>query len=121
MGTPPCTPAAGRWREGGAQIRASRRAPAPTRRAAVCAARRRVQARGFTINPLIQQFWSWNHVQNTRVCSYCFFLQFVASGSKRPGNSGLRTAIRTPPDAHPGHANYTTSCLATKLPSNKVA
>eukprot|EP00661_Eupelagonemidae_sp_cell13_P001458 gene1459-biopygen9352 len=37
----------------------------------------------------------------------CFFALFVTGGSKRPGNSGLRAAIRTAAHARSGRANDT--------------
>eukprot|EP00661_Eupelagonemidae_sp_cell13_P011650 gene11650-biopygen18416 len=51
-------------------------------------------------------FWSWNHVQNPRFLKFSHFRFFVTGGSKRPGNSGLRAAIRTAARARSGPANY---------------
>eukprot|EP00661_Eupelagonemidae_sp_cell13_P009672 gene9672-biopygen12249 len=97
----------------GAQIRASRRAPAPTRRAV------RARGGGGWDGRLVQLFndglrdpsrsflasglagTESRHVQVSQ-CS-----QFVTGRNKRPGNSGLRTAIRTAARARSGRANDT--------------
>eukprot|EP00661_Eupelagonemidae_sp_cell13_P019138 gene19138-biopygen6960 len=138
-----CAEGGGSWIPGfsdaypGAQIRASRRAPAPTRRA--------VRARGGgrmgrEVGPAFQRclwqtpfsnigarwaetpdqttarfprprfglFDSWDHTQITyKLARLAFCVFLVTGGSKRPGESGLRAAHRTFPCARSRRANYT--------------
>eukprot|EP00661_Eupelagonemidae_sp_cell13_P024383 gene24383-biopygen1365 len=91
----------------GAQIRASRRASAPTRRAARARGGGRWDRRWIQNDCVFLIFWPCIHVQNPCFSAVSQFSQFVTGGSKRSGNSGLRTAIRTAARAYSGRANDT--------------